>query len=944
MSSRVSTTGVPGRFHIDNRLRDGAKGVLGTAIEALSVAATTTQNVPYIATLSSIITEILKIYQEVDVYRSDWKAVADMADQLKSIIDDVHDRCADIADGRDSVLPEGISKPFIALETCLADVLGALNACMPSTTSNAKTVGLAKKMKGLGRDILNRRELSNQVKQCREEMQRTLDLFNTKLQIDQSLTMLKLIVLIENWGKQMPRSMAIPASVSLPNFPGIFHGRALEVNHIIDLLLNKTPARVAILGSGGIGKTSIAQAVLHHHDIVKVYSERRYFLSCEAYTTAESIARGLLSIFQLAADTSDVSPRDLVISHLCALPDSLLCLDNLETPWDSDVQGVESLLGHIASLRGIALIVTSRGGDRPAGVAWTRPFLPQIIPLSIVAALDTWDDICGSHDEYSEKLVQAVDCVPLAVTLLANLAQSESAEALWMRWGHEQTVLLRGRGSENRLNSVEASIRLSLQGPRLAEDPAAADLLSVLCTLPQGMPISRTMAFVNAFSEGLPNLMLSSTSLKQSALAYTSDDGYLRVLSPIRHYMLSHHPPSNSLLSSLVYVYSDLLEGGEFPNRFGSQVQYVRTYIRPELGNISAVLKLWLANDTVASDRMLRAINAFAALCHVISIYDTPEPLLTEAIKRVGTDITPIAARLWYTKGQCLYFQDHESEALSALSTAHMMYSSLGRKRDEAECAQTMGDIHQRLGRGDEAERLLGSALDLYQSLDDCRGQIETLLSMSNVQKWRGQHGDMERTLERALDLAREIEDHLLQAHLTRSLGDLYAQVHIQRYEEAEQRLRSAEALYQDVGDRLGEAHALKALGSLCERLNRLPEAESALKSALEIYQEIKNVSGEANTRVTLGMAYRKTNRLEEACATLLVAHDLGIRISDLVLQGNAMSYLGIAYVSMAELDKAEECFEKALQVYTQGNHTVNSGQAQIYLDIVRREKQSQSS
>ncbi|KAF7328371.1 hypothetical protein MVEN_02552700 [Mycena venus] len=51
----------------------------------------------------------------------------------------------------------------------------------------------------------------------------------------------------------------------LPPRPKIFHGRNSEVNHIVNIFNQESP-RIAILGAGGMGKTCLARAVLHHPD------------------------------------------------------------------------------------------------------------------------------------------------------------------------------------------------------------------------------------------------------------------------------------------------------------------------------------------------------------------------------------------------------------------------------------------------------------------------------------------------------------------------------------------------------------------------------------------------------------------------------------------------------------------------------------------------------
>jgi Cdc6-like AAA superfamily ATPase len=57
----------------------------------------------------------------------------------------------------------------------------------------------------------------------------------------------------------------------LPSEPKIFHGRESEMSKILKLLSRETP-RIAILGAGGMGKTSLARAVLHQTQITVKYA------------------------------------------------------------------------------------------------------------------------------------------------------------------------------------------------------------------------------------------------------------------------------------------------------------------------------------------------------------------------------------------------------------------------------------------------------------------------------------------------------------------------------------------------------------------------------------------------------------------------------------------------------------------------------------------------
>ncbi|KAF8123377.1 hypothetical protein K438DRAFT_2163614, partial [Mycena galopus ATCC 62051] len=74
----------------------------------------------------------------------------------------------------------------------------------------------------------------------------------------------------------------------LPATPKIFHGREIELNSVVNILSQES-ARVAILGGGGMGKTSLSCAVLHHPDVVAKY-ESRFFVATHSATTQLELA------------------------------------------------------------------------------------------------------------------------------------------------------------------------------------------------------------------------------------------------------------------------------------------------------------------------------------------------------------------------------------------------------------------------------------------------------------------------------------------------------------------------------------------------------------------------------------------------------------------------------------------------------------------------------
>ncbi|KAJ7724971.1 hypothetical protein B0H14DRAFT_2234957, partial [Mycena olivaceomarginata] len=333
----------------------------------------------------------------------------------------------------------------------------------------------------------------------------------------------------------------------LPSEPKIFHGRESELSEILHLFNTGIP-RVAILGAGGIGKTSLAQAILHHPEITATYSQNRFFVVCTPATTK-------LELVNLIGAHLGLKPgKDLtqaVLQHFSNNSASLLILDELETLWEpagcrEDIEELLSLLTGI----------TMRGAERPAKVQWTRPFLGTLQPLDPEAAQLTFADIAdsGHSQEEVDQILSLTDNMPLAISLLAHLAETEGCSNVLSRWETEKTSLI-SEGFDKRSN-LDLSISLSLSSPRIQLLPHSQELLSLLSMLPDGLADS------DLIQSNLPiaNILKCKTTLKSTALAYSDEHRRLKVLMPIREYLQQHQPPRDHLVQKVFKYFEEMLK------------------------------------------------------------------------------------------------------------------------------------------------------------------------------------------------------------------------------------------------------------------------------------------------------------------------------------------------------------------------------------------------
>ncbi|KAJ6603313.1 hypothetical protein DFH09DRAFT_392986 [Mycena vulgaris] len=371
----------------------------------------------------------------------------------------------------------------------------------------------------------------------------------------------------------------------LPAQPKIFHGREMELGEVVQSLNEESP-RIAILGAGGMGKTSLAKAALHHPDIATKYGHR-FFVDCDPASSSIELAALIGS--NLGLKPAKNLTKD-VVQYFSKGPSCLLVLDNLETSWEPTESraDVEEFLCLFTGVPQLALIITMRGAERPAKVRWTRPLLTPLKPLSDEAARLTFVDIADyDHDcEDITQLLQLTDNMPLAVDLLAHLVDYEGCSSVLSRWKTEKTSLL--SEGYDKMSNLDSSISLSLSSPRMTA--GATELLSLLSILPDGL------SDVELVQTNLPitNILTCKAVLLQTSLAY-SDKLRLKVLVPIREHIQQLYPPPPSLIQPLQKHFHLMLD--LYRKHFGIQLNGLINRITSNLGNLNQILLLSLHPD-----------------------------------------------------------------------------------------------------------------------------------------------------------------------------------------------------------------------------------------------------------------------------------------------------------------------------------------------------------
>ena len=426
------------------------------------------------------------------------------------------------------------------------------------------------------------------------------------------------------------------------------------------MIFSSSPARVAILGPGGVGKTAIALAVLTHEKVVSRFSDSRYLVPCNSLMSRDALLAAIaISLSVLRNGTIDGYSQRLESDVLSALEseECILCLDSFESPWDQPSpsrRAVEALLADITAKSCVTVLITMRGVERPKETAWTLPMLPPLTNFSRDAAKYTWESLAGTCDEWAEKLIDAIDYLPLAVTLLGSLAEVSTAETLWERWQKEDIALIE-KEKGDKLESLEFSISRSFNCNRMAADGFSKRLLGILSLLPDGMPASASPEFRRLFPD-IPDISRSLDTLVKCSLATRTADRRIQVNSLIRHYCERNDvivPEDRQALASHGYDYADH-EASEVTLSLFNPDQHSQYSIPPSLSRTSPT------SPPAASSGRPRSFGIDPS--PVRGADDATQP--TVSITPAGLQSTTEVSSYWSAP----YFRGSTSPAINALS------------------------------------------------------------------------------------------------------------------------------------------------------------------------------------------------------------------------------------------------------------------------------------
>ncbi|WP_237151519.1 tetratricopeptide repeat protein [Oryzibacter oryziterrae] len=662
-------------------------------------------------------------------------------------------------------------------------------------------------------------------------------------------------------------------------------GRDVETKSILAALSGKAQAAILVLGSAGIGKSTLLQRIAIDSCSIARFRHRRWLIPLETITGSAPLRAAIIRAVGL--DPSRHSFRQA--QSQLARQKSLILLDNLETPWERDSTAVEDCLAELMAVPTVSMIVALRGADVPLRPGWTVAPV-RVEPLDRAASMQLFRSIADNISDSDSHLVPLLDelgGVPLAIELVAYRATPyDSLEDLWDEWKDRGTALARlPNAPEGRLTSIDRSIDLSLRSPRLHESGLA--LFRLLGPLPTGIAILDRTALLGAGGREAARQLLSVGLAHQRR-------GHLDLLPPVRNMVLRLHP-------------LDKEETARWRRHF---LRLVRE-LGPRLG--------WREGAVAAARLMPETANIEAAFDNALAASDL-------------TDVADAA----FGYAELLRFTGIGGiEPLKRLVEA---YKAAGKPEAEAQCALAVGNVEAHRSQYDSARQFYECALRIFETTGNLAGQAKCAWRLGDVAISQWDHPSAHDLFERGRQLHQEIGDERGSATCIYELGNIA--LYGDRLNEAKKAYEEALLVFERHEDTLHIANCIWRLGDVTLGRGDADSAYECYAQALRLFTQVGDPRGEANCMQRQGDIHLRRCEFGEAQALYIKAIDIYRVVASAFGQANCLKSLGDIAHEQDNRDKAEKCYEQALVLYASIPNPLGIGQTHHRLAGLRTGKE----
>jgi predicted ATPase/DNA-binding CsgD family transcriptional regulator len=640
---------------------------------------------------------------------------------------------------------------------------------------------------------------------------------------------------------------------NLPAELNSFVGREQELVEIEHLLA--TTRLLTLVGTGGVGKTRLAQRVASQ--VLDRYPDGAWLIELAAVVESTLLPYAAAMSLGLR-ELPGLSPLEILTQHLQPKR-LLLVLDNCEHLVASSAQLIDTLLRTCPGLR---VLATSREPLGVAGeIAWRVPSLslpwpPQPTPgepgaqseavrLFLERASEAAPTFAVTEQNRASiaRVCYRLDGIPLALELAATRVTILSVEQIADELDDRFRLLVGGkRTAVPRQQTLQATFDWSFD---LLTDPERS-VLRRLAPFAGGFGLDAARAVCSGSDVAATDVLEHLTRLVNKSLVAAdtrAQTSRFHLLETVQQYAAARLQEAGETLTAGAQHlgwFLDLAERAELEQRSADQTQWLDR-LEMEHENFTAALE-W---SRTAADGAEAGLRLAASLRWFWFARGHPsEGLLW--LKRGLADVSgiapPVRAKGLDAAGALCHSLGDLVPAEAYLTEGLTIWRQMGDKRGMAISLNTLGLVAKAQGSLVRAGTQLSKALALAREMNDGPRVATVLNNLAALAIDQGDYATAQPFLRESLSIKRGLGDAAGIANSLHNLGD--AALHRGAYDEAAAALREGLAFSRQVGVGHVSAQSLHSLGMVVLRCGDHSGADGHLRESLSLFQQLGDRSG----------------------------------------------------------------------------------------------------
>ncbi len=687
------------------------------------------------------------------------------------------------------------------------------------------------------------------------------------------------------------------ATVGLENIAEIpvWVGRDALIQELKAKLLapETAPKVLAIIGQGGIGKTSLGVKLLESLGVqlqppnlteICVYEKVLYFKVYPG-TSFDSVAEFLLRGLDMETVEPLKTPEEKIRNVLEGLTKQrgVVVLDNLEDILHpaSAANAGKALSGEWGQLLNrfvygnhcSTIMLTSR--EFPVDLADSRARTPKPDP-KLVELLT----LVGVSDEAGVEILR-----------LRGSADSE-ADQEWIAERVKGNTFLLAQLAAIGLESpgylrqhpelVAEEAEPILQAQLMRQSEAARDLLRQMCVLRTGIDIPG-LTFLRLYTDDKEkDIRFEMAAILEEPAELTKAE--LKETEEIVRHLVN---------SSLVQGRYDRKRCEWFYDLHRLMVEYLQTAYQAELPQLmERVYKFYCTGKTVENPKTLEDLRPLLEAQYFafqLGNYDEASSLLMGTIEKY--------LKPW---GYWSFLKDLYEQILPSVDEETRPYY-----------LSRIGSRYRDWGNWDTAEKYYQDGLKIAQAQNNQSLVANFQGQLGDIARYRGKWDEAEKLYRQSLELSTELGDRAGMAWSWGCLGDIAESRG--NWDKAEKLYRQYLEVMTELGDRAGIASSWGSLGYIEQCRGNWDEAEKLYRQCLDLRTELGDRAGMAYGWVKLGDIARKRGNWDEAEKLYRQSLDLRTELGDRAWMAATWASLGENELGKGNLDAAEKYLTEAL-------------------------------